>query len=67
MGFIDKGAMAQLWKKALAEAGIESNDAALEKMRNMSAQQIISNRALQASRQAVLADYTALWLCRSPG
>jgi len=59
MGFIDKGAMAQLWKKALAEAGIESNDAALEKMRNMSAQQIISNRALQASRRAVLADYTA--------
>ena len=59
MGFIDKGAMAQMWKKALGEAKIESNEAALEKMRGLSAKHIMSNPALQASRPAVLADCTA--------
>jgi len=59
MGFIDKEAMAQLWKNTLAEAGLESNEAALEEMRNISAQQIMSNPALQASRPAVLADCIA--------
>jgi carboxylesterase type B len=59
MGFIDKESMAQLWKKALVEAEIESNDAALKKMRDMSAQQIMSNPALQASRRAVVADCAA--------
>jgi hypothetical protein len=56
MGFIDKESMAQLWKEALAEVKMESGDAALKIMRNMSAQDIMSNPALQVSRPSVLAD-----------
>jgi len=59
MGFIDKKAMAQLWKQALAKAEIESDDAALERMRNMSAEEIMSNPALQVNRPSVLADCSA--------
>jgi hypothetical protein len=59
MGFIDKEAMAQLWKQALAEAEMESDDAALETMRNMSAQEIMSNSALQVCRPSVLTDCSA--------
>lgn len=53
MGFIDDDTMSQLWSKALVEGDIELDAAALGKMRNMSAEQIMSNQALKVSHPAV--------------
>lgn len=62
MGFADSCAMDELWDRAVCAAGIVTSENALELMRGMRAEEILSNPALQVRYLAGPAKRVARWL-----